>query len=241
LPKPTILVIDDDRNALFGISQLLTDEGYEVHPVSNGRDALEVLKNNPIDVVVTDEKMPELTGMDILSQVQQGESKPPVILMTAYGSISLAVEALKKGAFYFFEKPIFNNLDQFLAIVRQAVKAQAMTRELASLRREVSDKYSFPNIIGGHPLMLELFEVIGRVAKTDKSVLIEGESGTGKDLIARTIHFSSLRRGHSLISVNCGALTDTLFTSELFGHARGPSPGPQKIISGAFKPLSRGR
>jgi two-component system, NtrC family, response regulator len=240
LTKATVLVVDDDRNALFGISQLLTDEGYEVLSGSNGREALEVLKNNSIDVVVTDEKMPELTGMELLSQVQQGESKPPVILLTAYGSVSLAVEALKKGAFYFLEKPILNNLDQFLAIVRQAVKAQAMTRELASLRREVKEKYSFPNIIGGHPLMQELFEVIGRVAQSDKSVLIAGESGTGKDLIARTIHFNSLRRSNPLVSVNCGALTDSLFTSELFGHSKGAFTGAIKDTIGRFQAAEQG-
>ena len=238
--KPTILVIDDDPNALFGISQLLMDEGYGVISANNGREALEVLKNSPIDVVVTDEKMPDLTGMELLSRVQQGESKPPVILITAYGSVSLAVEALKKGAFYFFEKPLFNNLDQFLAIVRQAVKAQAMARELASLRREVIEKYSFPNIIGRHPLMQELFEVIGRVAQTEKSVLIEGESGTGKDLIARTIHFNSLRRDHPLVSVNCGALTETLFTSEFFGHTKGAFTGAVKDSIGRFQAAEGG-
>ena len=238
--KPTILVIDDDPNALFGISQLLMDEGYGVISANNGREALEVLKNSLIDVVVTDEKMPDLTGMELLSQVQQGENKPPVILITAYGSVSLAVEALKKGAFYFFEKPIFNNLDQFLAIVRQAVKAQAMARELASLRREVIEKYSFPNIIGRHPLMQELFEVVGRVAQTEKSVLIEGESGTGKDLIARTIHFNSLRRDHPLVSVNCGALTETLFTSELFGHTKGAFTGAVKDSIGRFQAAEGG-
>ncbi len=238
--KPTILVIDDDPNALFGISQLLMDEGYGVISANNGREALEALKNAPIDVVVTDEKMPDLTGMELLSQVRQGENKPPVILITAYGSVSLAVEALKKGAFYFFEKPIFNNLDQFLAIVRQAAKAQTMARELASLRREVIEKYSFPNIIGRHPLMQELFEVVGRVAQTQKSVLIEGESGTGKDLIARTIHFNSLRRDHPLVSVNCGALTETLFTSELFGHIKGAFTGAIKDSVGRFQAAEGG-
>ena len=238
--KPTILIIDDDPNALFGISQLLMDEGYGVISANNGREALEVLKKSSIDAVVTDEKMPDLTGMELLLRVQQGDNKPPVILITAYGSVSLAVEALKKGAFYFFEKPLFNNLDQFLAIVRQAVKAQAMARELASLRREVIEKYSFPNIIGRHPLMQALFEVVGRVAQTEKSVLIEGESGTGKDLIARTIHFNSLRRDRPLVSVNCGALTETLFTSEFFGHIKGAFTGAVKDSIGRFQAAEGG-
>ena len=149
--KPTIAVIDDDPNSLFGISQILKDEGYEVRSFSNGREALPLVAAGEVDVVVTDEKMPDITGMQILAEVRQSESKPPVILITAFGSVSLAVEALKKGAFYFFEKPVFNNLDQFLAIVRQALKTQEMSRELAFLRQAVGERYSFPNIIGNHP------------------------------------------------------------------------------------------
>ena len=150
-----------------------------------GRRPSEKLKTDSINMVITDEKMPDLSGMELLSEVKRIDPEIPVILITAYGSVSMAVEALKQGAFYFFEKPIFNNLEQFLAIIRQALKAQEMERELDYLRKEVSEKYSFPNIIGNHPKMLEIFEIIGRVAKTDKTVLIQGESGTGKDLVRK--------------------------------------------------------
>jgi two-component system NtrC family response regulator len=164
----------------------------------------------------------------------------PVILITAYGSVALAVEALKKGAFYFFEKPIFSNLERFLTIARQALKAQDMEREINYLRKEVSEKYSFPNIIGDHPKMSEIFEIIGRVAKTDATILIQGESGTGKDLIAKTIHYNSLRRGKPLVTVNCGALTETLLASELFGHTKGAFTGAVKDTIGRFQAADGG-
>jgi two-component system NtrC family response regulator len=159
----------------------------------------------------------------------------PVILITAYGSVSMAVEALKQGAFYFFEKPIFNNLERFFAIIRQALKTQEMERELDHLRKEVSEKYSFPNIIGTHPKMLEVFEIVGRVARTDKTVLIQGESGTGKDLVAKTLHYNSQRKDRPLVTVHCGALTDTLLTSELFGHTRGAFTGAIRDKMGRFQ------
>ncbi|MBI5583892.1 MAG: sigma-54-dependent Fis family transcriptional regulator [Deltaproteobacteria bacterium] len=238
--KPNIVIVDDDPNALFGISQTLKDEGYDVFSFNNALEALQFYKNNTVDLVITDEKMPDMSGMEVLTEIQQSEQKSPVILITAYGSVTLAVQALKRGAFYFFEKPVFNNLDQFLAIVRQALKTQDMARELVFLRQEVRDRYSFPNIVGGHPLMKALFEVISRVAPTNKSVLIEGESGTGKDLIARTLHFNSLRKEEPLISVNCGALTDTLFTSELFGHSKGAFTGAVKDHIGRFQAAERG-
>jgi two-component system NtrC family response regulator len=231
----SILVVDDDPNSLFGICQILKDEGYQVVPAGNGKDALEKLKANGINVVITDERMPDLTGMDVLSEIKKMDPGIPVILITAYGSVSMAVDALKKGAFYFFEKPIFNNLEQFFAIIRQALKAQEMERELDHLRREVSEKYSFPNIIGNHPKMQEMFELVGKVARTDQTILIQGESGTGKDLIAKTIHYNSQRKDKPLVTVHCGALTDTLLTSELFGHAKGAFTGAIKDKIGRFQ------
>ena len=231
----SILVVDDDPNSLFGICQILKDEGYEVVPAGNGKDAVEKLKTNGINLVITDERMPDLTGMELLSEIKKMDPGIPVILITAYGSVSMAVDALKKGAFYFFEKPIFNNLEQFFAIIRQALKTQEMEREIDHLRKEVSEKYSFPNIIGDHPKMQEIFELVGKVAKTDQTILIQGESGTGKDLIAKTIHYNSQRKDRPLVTVHCGALTDTLLTSELFGHTKGAFTGAIKDKIGRFQ------
>jgi DNA-binding NtrC family response regulator len=232
---PSILVVDDEPNSLFAICQILNDEGFQVIAVESGKEALEKLKVNSFNLVITDEKMPDLSGMDLLTKVKDIDPRIQVILITAYGSVSMAVEALKQGAFYFFEKPIFKNLEQFLTIIRQALKSQEMERELNHLRMEVFEKYSFPNFIGYHPKMLEVFEIIRRVAKTDATVLIQGESGTGKDLVAKTIHYNSARNEKPLVTVNCGALTDTLLTSELFGHARGAFTGAVKDNVGRFQ------
>lgn len=238
--QPSILVVDDEPNSLFGICQVLTDEGYQVIPAKNGEEALERLKTDSINIVITDEKMADLSGMDLLFEVKRTNQQIPVILITAYGSVSMAVEALKQGAFYFFEKPIFNKLEQFLTIIQQAIKAQEMERQLEHLRKEVGEKYSFPNIIGNHQKMLEIFGIIATVAKTDKTILIQGESGTGKDLIAKTIHYNSLRREKPLVAVNCGALTETLLTSELFGHTKGAFTGAVKDTVGRFQAANGG-
>jgi two-component system, NtrC family, response regulator len=238
--QPCLLVVDDEPNALFGITQILIDEGYKVVPASNGREALELLEKNTINLVITDEKMPGLSGMDLLHEIKKLDQDIPVILLTAYGSVNMAVEALKQGAYYFFEKPVFNSLDRFLTIIRQALKTQELEKELSQLRKEVSEKYSFPNVIGQGQKMLEIFEFIGRVAQTDKTVLIQGESGTGKDLVAKTLHYNSPRKNKPFISVNCGALTDTLLASELFGHTKGSFTGAIKDTVGRFQAADGG-
>ena len=223
--QPSILVVDDEPNSLFGICGVLTDEGFQTIPANNGKEALERLKTVSVNLVITDEKMPDLSATELLSEAKKTHPDIPVILITAFGSVSMAVEALKKGAFYFFEKPIFDKLERFLIIIRQALKTQEMEKEIGYLRKEVTEKYSFPNIIGDHPKMREIFEIINKVAKTDATVLIQGESGTGKDLIAKTIHYNSLRKEKPLVTVNCGALTESLLTSELFGHRKGSFTG----------------
>jgi len=237
---PSILVVDDEPNSLFGICQVLTDEGFQTIPAKNGREALEKLKTDPVNLIITDEKMPNLSGTELLLEVKRTHPHIPVILISAYGSVLMAVEALKKGAFYFFEKPIFDKLERFFIIIRQALKTQEMEREIDYLRKEVTEKYSFPNIIGSHPKMLEIFEIISRVAETDATVLIQGESGTGKDLIAKTIHYNSLRKEKPLVTVNCGALTESLLTSELFGHRKGAFTGAVKDTIGRFQAADGG-
>ena len=237
---PCILVVDDEPNALFTLSQILTDEGFRVISASSGKEALEILRKNSLNLIITDERMPGLSGMELLQEIKNSDPEAPIILLTAHGSISLAVEALKNGAFYFFEKPIFNDLDKFLAIIRQALKTQNLERELNHLRKAAIEQYSFPNIIGQGQRMMDIFEFVGRVSQTDKTVLVQGESGTGKDLIAKTIHFNSLRKDKPLVSVNCGALTDTLMASELFGHTKGSFTGAIKDTMGRFQTANGG-
>ncbi|MBM4338612.1 MAG: sigma-54-dependent Fis family transcriptional regulator [Deltaproteobacteria bacterium] len=238
--KPNILVVDDEPNSLFGTSQVLIDEDFNVFTAENGKKALELIYTHPLNVIVTDEKMPDLSGMELLVEVKKSFPTLPVILLTAYGSVSMAVEALKQGAFYFFEKPIFNNTERFMTIIRQAVKTQEMEKEIDSLRKEVTEKYSFPNIVGNHPKMLDIFETIEKISKTDATILVQGESGTGKDLIAKTIHYNSSRREKPLVTVNCGALTESLLTTELFGHKRGAFTGAVKDTIGRFQAAHEG-
>ncbi len=236
----SILVVDDEPHALFGICQILNDEGFHTIQAHHGKEALEKLKNNSIHLIVTDEKMPEMSGMDLLLEVKKNYPQIPVIFLTAYGSISLAVEALKKGAFYFFEKPIFNHLEGFITIVRQAIKTSEMERQIDYLRKEVEEKYSFPNLVGDHPKMQEILEIIHKVAKSDITVLIQGETGTGKDLLAKTIHYHSLRKDKPLLTINCGALTESLLTDELFGHRKGSFTGAIRDTIGRFQAADGG-
>jgi two-component system NtrC family response regulator len=238
--RPSILVVDDEPNSLFGICQVLTDEGFHAIPAKNGREALEKLNTGSVDLIVTDEKMPDLSGTELLLEVKKTHQHLPVILITAYGSVSMAVEALKRGAFYFFEKPIFDKLERFLIIIHQALRTQEMEKEINYLRKEVTEKFSFPNIIGDHSKMREIFEIISKVSGSDATVLIQGESGTGKDLIAKTIHYNSLRKEKPLITVNCGALTENLLTSELFGHRKGAFTGAVKDTIGRFQAADGG-
>jgi two-component system NtrC family response regulator len=238
--NPSVLVVDDDSNALFTISQLLRDEGYTILTASYGKEALEIFKKNFIKLVISDIKMPDLNGLDLLTELKSINPDIPVILLTGYGSISLAVEALRQGAYYFFEKPILNNRPKFLAIIGQALKTQQLEKEVFDLRKEVVEKYSFPNIIGRDPKMLSIFELIGKISQTDKTVLIQGESGTGKDLIAKTVHYNSPRRNKPLVTVNCGAMTETLLSSELFGHTRGAFTGAVKDTIGRFQAAEGG-
>lgn len=238
--EPTILVVDDEPNALFTLTQMLTDEGFRVISASAGREALDKIGKNSLDLVVTDVKMPDLNGLELLQEIRHIQPDLPVIIMTAYGTISMAVEALRHGAYYFFEKPIFQHEDKFLTIIRQALKTQQLEKELGDLRREVIEKYSFPNIIGDHPKMQRIFEQLTRICQTDKTVLIQGESGTGKDLIAKSIHFNSPRKDKPLVTVNCGALTETLLSSELFGHSRGAFTGAVKDTLGKFRAAEGG-
>jgi two-component system NtrC family response regulator len=217
----SILVVDDEPNSLFALSRILEDEGFRVIAARNGKSALAKLKKEMVNVIVTDERMPDVGGMELLKEVKQRYESIPVILLTAFGSVDMAVEALKEGAFYFFEKPVTNNLERFLTIINQAVRTQALEAQIYHLRKEVSEKYSFSNIVGKSPKMLEIFEIIDRVAPLDKTILIQGESGTGKELIAKAIHSLSLRGTRPMVIVACGALTDSLLTSELFGHSKG--------------------
>ena len=231
----SILVVDDEPNSLFALSRILEDEGFRVITAENGKSALGKLKKEMVNVIVTDERMPDLGGMELLKEVKRRYESIPVILLTAFGSVDMAVEALKEGAFYFFEKPVTNNMERFITIINQAMRTQSLEAQVYHLRKEVSEKYSFSHIVGKSRQMLDIFEIIDRVATLDKTVLIQGESGTGKELIAKAIHSRGVRGNRPMVTVGCGTLTDSLLTSELFGHSRGAFTGAVKDQLGRFE------
>lgn len=240
LEPPTIMVVDDEPNALFTVSKILEDQGYRVVQALGGRRALRKLKSKRCNVVITDEKMPDLSGMELFKRIKQTDETIPVIILTAFGSVDFAVQALKDGVYYFLEKPIFSNLERFLAIVKQATRTEALERELNVLKRERQEGAQLPEIIGRNRKMRELLEVVRMVAPTEKTFLIQGESGTGKELIARAIHRLSLRKNKPLVPVSCGALSDDLLTSELFGHVKGAFTGAVEDQKGRFETADGG-
>ena len=233
--KKTILVVDDEPNSLFVTSQLLKDQSYQVLTAEDGKSALNKIREEKINLVVTDERMPGTSGMEVLRETKKYDSRIPVIILTGYGTIPLAINALKDGAFYFFEKPVSQNLEQFFTTINQALKTQELESEVHKLRKEAKEKYSLEHIVSKSKNMTAVFETIDRVAGTDKTVLIQGESGTGKELIAKAIHDRSLRKDKKLVTLNCAALTDTLVTSELFGHNKGAFTGAMESSTGRFE------
>ena len=240
IDSPTLMVVDDEPNALFTIAKILEDHGYQVVQALGGRRALRKLKRKRCNVVITDERMPDLNGMELFRKIKQIDETIPVIILTAFGSVDFAVQALKEGAYYFFEKPVFSNLERFLAIVKQATKTEALERELNALKRERREGVHLPDIIGKSRKMREILEMVRMVAATEKTVLIQGESGTGKELIARAIHKLSRRNDKPMVAVSCGALSDDLLTSELFGHVKGAFTGAVENQKGRFESADGG-
>lgn len=232
-----ILLVDDDPSALQAVGNLLRAEGFHVHEADDGASGLKILEENPIDLVITDERMPDLTGIELLRSLRQTNPLIPVIFLTGYGTVELAVQAMKDGAYHFFEKPADVHLEPFLHVIKQALKLKR--RESLSLFRTsspiVQARVGRKEFIANDPIMVKLFDLLPRVALTDKTILIQGESGTGKDLIARAIHEMSDRRALPFVTVSCGALTESLLTSELFGHVKGAFTGAIRDQRGRFE------
>lgn len=215
-----ILIVDDEINIRFVLSAMLKKEGYAVVSATDGLEALQILKTGRIDVVVTDLKMPHLDGMGLLNCINEQYPEVPVIIITAYGTVATAVEALKKGALDYITKPF--ELDDLKHVISKAVKTRTLKECELFLPLEEIQK---TGIIGASKPMLEIFDAIKRVALTTTTVLITGETGTGKELVADAIHYNSPRRNNPLIKINCAAIAPTLFESELFGYEKGAFTG----------------
>ncbi|MCL5884869.1 MAG: sigma-54 dependent transcriptional regulator [Deltaproteobacteria bacterium] len=235
--KTSILLIEDEKLMRVTLGDALKSAGYDVLSFDTGTEALKVLKSHSFDIAVTDVRLPDIDGFDILREILRSTDSQ-VIVMTAFGTIKDAVEAMKLGAFDYITKPFA--LDEFLLLIERATEVRKLREENVRLRRDINRCYSFPSIIGESEGIKRIFSLIEKVSESDATVLILGESGTGKELVASTIHYQGRRKEKPLIKVNCAALPEGLIESELFGHEKGAFTGAIKKKPGRFELANEG-
>src|SRR5512136_2735350 len=228
-----ILVVDDEQIIRESLCFILKKEGYSVEEAANGRDALSKHESNPFDIIITDIEMPEMKGVDLLKQIRQRTPQALVVIITAFGSVETAVQALREGAADYILKPI--NFDDLIYRLRKLCDYHSLIIENSLLRQELQRNYDFDQIIGQSMPMKKVFEIIKRVASSEGTVLITGKSGTGKELVARAIHYNGPRREKRFVPINCGAIVESLFESELFGHKKGSFTGASIDKDGLLK------
>ncbi len=237
---PRVLIVDDETGILDSLRILLKNEGFLPFTAHGGRAGLERLTELRPDIVLTDVRMPDVTGVQVLSAARQADPDVPVILMTAQATLQSAMQAVNEGAYYYIQKPFRN--DELLTILRRAAEHRKLRVENTSLKQEIKrrDRTTSGRPIGRSKPWLDVLRLAETVAPTDSTVLITGESGTGKEVIARYIHELSTRTDHSFLSINCGALPESLLESELFGHVKGSFTGAVKDKSGLFTAANKG-
>ncbi|AFM26233.1 sigma-54-dependent transcriptional regulator [Desulfomonile tiedjei] len=232
----TVLIVDDEKNYLIVLEDLLMDEGYDVLTASSGAKAIEIIANSPVDTVLSDIKMPGMTGIELLERISALDPDLPVILMTAFAEVDQAVDAMKKGALDHIQKP-FDNRDVKRAVAR-AVERRSLVKNIRHLESELGSVWG--NIIGKSKAMENVFTLMKRVADTPTTVLIAGESGTGKELVARGLHKASSRNKSPFVPINCGAVSESLLESELFGYEKGAFTGAASLKQGKFEFADQG-
>lgn len=237
-PHGVVLVVDDDRAMRELVNDILTDRGHRVLVTGNGPDALEACARTEVDVVLTDLRMKGMQGLDLLTELRRTHPEANVILMTAFGSVETAVEAMKHGAYDYLTKPIKS--DDLILTLERAIRDAELRREVSSLRRAVGKECSFHQIVGKSKVMRDVFDLIRRVAESPTNILIGGESGTGKELVAKAIHSNSDRTAAPFVAVNCAAIPEALLESELFGHLRGAFTDAKSDKRGLFEEADKG-
>lgn len=233
-----ILVVDDEEIIRDSISYILETEGYEVEKAENGKVAYEKVKEKHFDLVITDIEMPAMKGTELLEKIKTFDAHTSVIIITAFGSLDTAIAALRNGASDYILKPV--EFEELLIKVKRLFEIKDLLLENKILREEINRKYDFDNIVGKSPAIRKVFDMIQAVAETDSTVLISGNSGTGKELVARAIHFRSKRKNKPFIAVNCGAISENLIESELFGHKKGAFTGAISDKEGFIKAADGG-
>ncbi|GJQ32303.1 MAG: sigma-54-dependent Fis family transcriptional regulator [Ignavibacteriaceae bacterium] len=233
-----ILVVDDEKIFRESLFHWFEEEGFDVTPVDSGEEALKVYDVDKFDIILLDIKMPGMSGLELLAKIRQIDPHATVIMITAFASVSTAIQALKEGAYDYVTKPV--DPDELTHLIHKALKDKELLRENIKLRERIDDLIKPDNLIGESPQMRKIYELINTVANADTTVLINGESGTGKELVAKAIHINSPRKYFPMITVNCGALPETLLESELFGHERGAFTGAQYKRKGKFEIADNG-
>ena len=236
--KGYILIVEDEQDMLLGLQKILSNQGHKVEIAESGSAGLEKVQKSKYDIVITDLKMPDVDGIELLQKVKELNSDTIVIVITGYGTVENAVEAMKLGAYDYITKPF--DTGHLRMVVRKALKQISLTNENRYLKQQIKEAKDFQNIIGKSCKMQDVFKIADKVARTDTTVLLLGESGTGKELIARYIHYNSQRKNRVFIPVNCGALTETLLESELFGHEKGAFTGAISSKRGLIEIASGG-
>lgn len=235
----TILIVDDEEYTCKLIRKLLGGKGYNVLVARNGQEAIETFKEAPADVVLLDQRMPGLSGLEVLETLKSVERHVAVIMMTGYGTVEEAVNAMRLGAFHYITKP-FNNLDEVELLIERALKEKLLEDENRYLRDRLDRGLSFEGVIGKSKAMVEIMDLVKKVAPLHSTILVNGETGTGKELLAKTIHQNSERADKKFIAINCGALTESLLESALFGFEKGAFTGAVKTTPGYFEEADGG-
>ncbi|HEY0706844.1 MAG TPA: sigma-54 dependent transcriptional regulator [Polyangia bacterium] len=238
MSKGSILIVDDEANARNALAELLREEGYVVETAADGFKALGKMEESTPDLILTDLKMPGMGGVELLEKVKGMDDEIVVVVMTAFGAVDTAVDAMKKGAANYLTKPL--NIAELILVLGREMERRRLRQEAGSLRARLAERYSFDNIIGNSPAMQEIFKTVAQVATSRASILIAGESGTGKELIAAAIHQHSPRSKGPFVKLHCAALAETLLESELFGHERGSFTGAAGRRDGRFSQANGG-
>jgi DNA-binding NtrC family response regulator len=233
-----ILLIDDEKSVRTTLALMLQKVGYRVEEATGGGEGIEKFKTRFFDIVITDLKMEPMDGLAVLREVKAANPSSEVLVMTAYSTVESGVEAIKLGAYDYIQKPF--DKDELLLLIGKALEHKNLKHEVEQLQNELKEKYRFENIIGNSKEMLDVLGMVSKIAKTESTVLVSGDSGTGKELIAKAIHLNSRRKNRSFITINCGAIPENLQESELFGHVRGSFTGAIRDKRGLFQEADGG-